>query len=126
MKTPQCLKFDVAQYMHKVPVSNSLGLLSHLTELELSGSDQTCFSLEVVWFLMFHLQVLSFPDCTLSLSLASNVNPCSNLCFAPALSTLSFDNCKPTGYDVQNCALWLAMSANRPMQILVDGESFTA
>jgi len=39
---------------------------------------------------------------------------------------LSFYNCKPTGYDVQNYALWLAMSASRPMQILVDGESFAA
>ncbi len=27
---------------------------------------------------------------------------------------------------MQNYALWLAMSASRPMQILVDGESFAA
>ena len=130
LETLQCLEISVAQYTYKVPVSNRLCLLSHLTKLELSGSDETCFSLgaclEVVCFLMRNLQALSFCDCTLSLSLISDVNPQSNLLFAPALSTLSFDNCKPTGYDVQNYALWLAMSASRPMQILVDGESFAA
>ncbi len=124
VKTLQCLEFDIAQYTHKVPVSNKLHLLSHLTKLEVSGSDQTCFSLEVVWLFMRNLQALSFCHCTLSLSLVSDVNPHLSLLFAPALSTLSFHNCKPTGYDVTNYALWLAMSASRPMQILVDGESF--
>jgi len=85
LETLQCLEISVAQYTYKVPVSNRLCLLSHLTKLELSGSDETCFSLEVVWFLMRNLQALSFCDCTLSLSLTSDVNPHSNLLFAPAL-----------------------------------------
>ena len=128
LRTLQCLVFGVAQYMHKVPVGNGLCMLGQLTKLELSGSGQTCFSLEVAWFMMRNLQVLSFCDCSLSPGLASHGNPHANLCFAPALSTLSFFNCKPTGSvrDMQNYALWLAMSASRPMQILVDGESFAA
>ncbi len=118
--------FGVAQYTHKVPVSNGLCMLGQLTKLELSGSGQTCFSLEVAWFMMRNLQALSFCDCTLSLGLASHEHPHANLCFAPALSTLSFYNCKPTGSDMQNYALWLAISASRPMQILMDGQSFAA
>ena len=75
---------------------------------------------------MRNLQALSFCHCTLSLPLVSDVNGHLSLLFAPALSTLSFHNCKPTGHDVNKYALWLAMSASRPMQILVDGESFAA
>ncbi|DBA85515.1 TPA: hypothetical protein ACH3X2_000459 [Trebouxia sp. C0005] len=127
----QCLEVSIAQSAHKVPVSNQLCRLSHLTKLDLSGqnlgADQTCFSLQVVWFLMRNLQVLSFRHCTVVLSLVSDMNPHLSLLFAPALSTLSFHDCKPdSGYDVQNFALWIAMSASRPMQILVDGENFSA
>ena len=126
LKTLQGLEVTIAQHAHKVPVSNQLCLLSHLTKLELSCSDETCFSLQVAWFLMRNLQALSFCRCTFSLPHVSYVNPCLGLLFAPALSTLSFQNCKPTGHDVNNYALWLAMSTSRPMQILVDGESFAA
>lgn len=107
LRTLQCLVFGVAQYTHKVPVSNGLCMLGQLTKLEMSGSGQTCFSLEVAWFMMRNLQALSF--CNLSLGLASHEHPHANLCFAPALPTLSFYNCKPTGSDMQNYALCLPL-----------------
>lgn len=48
----------------------------------------------------------------------------SVICTCPFYLVVS--ELQPTGHDVNNYALWLAMSTSRPMQFLVDGESFAA